>query len=59
MNKYLSPEELAINLSISKMTIYNWIYQRKIPFFKIGRLVRFREEDIERWLKTKEIKMPD
>lgn len=49
--KYLGVEELATILSISKNTIYSWISQRKIPYIKVGRLVRFDAKEIDRWLK--------
>ena len=58
MNKYISPSQLAQNLNVSKFTVYDWVYDRKIPFVKIGKLVRFNEEDIEKWLKEKTIQLP-
>lgn len=29
---------------------------RKIPYYKIGRVVKFEREKVERWLKKKEVK---
>ena len=34
-------EELSNRLSISKGTLYNWVYLRRIPFIKAGRSLRF------------------
>jgi excisionase family DNA binding protein len=37
-------------LGINKNTLYEWIIQKKIPHIKVGRLVKFRREDLEAWL---------
>jgi excisionase family DNA binding protein len=39
--------QLAEYLQVSKGNIHNWIYQRKVPHFKIARRVRFKRDDIE------------
>ena len=33
--------ELARQLSVSKGTLYNWVYLKRIPFVKAGRCLRF------------------
>ena len=45
--------QLAAELKISVSGIYQWVSQRKIPFVKIGRSVRFDSEEIQRWLAEK------
>lgn len=50
MKKFISIDELADKLGISKGTIYQWTAMKVVPFYKIGRLVRFNEEEIEKWL---------
>ena len=52
---YISPAELAEILSISKLTIYGWTERHEIPFFKIGRLVRFDVDEITAWLKDRKV----
>jgi len=49
----LDTKEAAEFLGISKNTLYEWIIQRKIPHIKVGRLVKFRREDLEAWLKKR------
>jgi len=39
---YMTVPQLAEYLQVRKGTIHNWIYQRKIPYSKIGRRVRFK-----------------
>ncbi|MFA5459796.1 MAG: helix-turn-helix domain-containing protein [Candidatus Paceibacterota bacterium] len=51
----LSTTETAELLGISKNTLYEWIIQKKIPHFKVGRLVKFKREDLEDWLKKKKM----
>lgn len=53
--KYLTPEELAEMLGVSKLTIYGWTSRRAIPFYRIGRLVRFRQEDVDSWIQENKI----
>jgi len=54
----LGTEEAAEYLGIKKSTLYDWVLQRKIPHTKIGRLLKFRIEDLDRWIdkRTKEEK---
>ena len=49
----LDTKEAAEYLGISKNTLYEWIIQGKVPYIKVGRLVKFRKEDIEAWLKRR------
>jgi excisionase family DNA binding protein len=49
----LSTSEASEFLGIKKNTLYEWIIQKKIPYIKVGRLVKFRREDLEAWLKRR------
>lgn len=54
--RFLSIIELAEFLGIPRLTIYQWIHQRKIPHIKLGhKTVRFDREQIERWLEEKKV----
>lgn len=50
MVKMLSPEQVSNMLEVKVSTIYQWTHQRFIPHIKLGRFVRFREDEIESWL---------
>ena len=52
MEKYFTVEELANYLHYAEKTIYKWVINEEIPFFKINRSIRFRLSDIEKWLDT-------
>ncbi|MFH1728621.1 MAG: helix-turn-helix domain-containing protein [Pseudomonadota bacterium] len=50
--KLLTVDDLAHWLNCSKKAIYNLVHYRQIPFLKIGRRLRFRHTEIEKWLKA-------
>ncbi len=50
MIKMLNPEQVSNMLDVKVSTIYQWTHQRFIPYMKIGRFVRFKEDEIEKWL---------
>lgn len=51
MSDLISIKQLATWLQVARGTIYNWVYQRRIPFIKIGRSLRFDPKEIEEILK--------
>jgi len=55
MEKLLTIDELAKVLSVKKSTIYQWVHLELIPHMKVGRLLRFREEDIQKWLISRQV----
>lgn len=49
--KLIGIKELAALLGISVNTLYSWVWQRKIPCYKLsGRMVKFDIKEIEEWL---------
>ncbi len=52
---FLTPDELADYLSISKTTVYRLVYKREIAFNKIGGSLRFRKDDIDKYLNDERI----
>jgi len=48
--RFLGIKELAGYLGIAQGTVYVWVCHRKIPYVKIGRLVKFDMCKIEKWL---------
>jgi excisionase family DNA binding protein len=47
----ITKAELAEHLRVSPRTVDHYISCRKIPYIKLGRLVRFRIADVERALR--------
>jgi excisionase family DNA binding protein len=54
MEKLLTPENVCEVLGIERSTLYAWTSRGLIPFFKVNGLLRFRESEILKWLKSKE-----
>lgn len=42
----LTIREAAQYLAVSVSTLYGWVWQRRIPFIKIGRALRFDSRDL-------------
>lgn len=52
----LGVEEAAAILGTTPATLRNWRYRGEGPIsFKVGRLVRYRPEELERWLRAREL----
>jgi excisionase family DNA binding protein len=45
--EYLSPEEVAELLSVTRRTVYNWLKSGRIPAMKIGGVWRVRRADLQ------------
>jgi len=54
--KFIGVKELAEYLGIKIDTLYSWIYQRKIPYVKVGRLVKFDSIQIDEWISKNSVK---
>lgn len=55
VKRFFTPDELADFLSISKASVYRLVNKRQIPFNKIGGSLRFRREDIDKFLDSQRI----
>jgi len=54
--RLLSIGEASEYMGISKRTLYRMIRGHQIPFLKIGRLVKFDLEQIEKWIAKQSIR---
>jgi excisionase family DNA binding protein len=45
-------QDAAQYLAVSVSTVYGWVWQRRIPFIKIGRAVRFDPRDLEAFIEA-------
>ena len=53
MDRLLTYQQLAAWLQVSPGTLRNWVSQEFIPFVKVGRVVRFDREAIERSIRKR------
>jgi excisionase family DNA binding protein len=51
--RLVTARELAELLGFSSATIVDWAEDGKVPAFKIGGRLRFRESEVLAWLETK------
>jgi excisionase family DNA binding protein len=56
MRKLLTMNEASEYLGISKLTLYGWVSERKLGFIKVGRLVKFKQEHLDRWIDQHTVK---
>jgi excisionase family DNA binding protein len=53
-DRLLGPEEVAAFLGVPLRTIYRWRSRREGPRgYRVGRHVRYRLVDVERWLEDR------
>jgi PTS system nitrogen regulatory IIA component len=53
MTPLMTAEDAANYFQCSPRTIYEWAERGLLPSVKLGRLVRFREEDLEAYVAAK------
>lgn len=51
--KLLSPPEAAERLNVSLYWVRRAILQNRIPYVKVGRLVRFKESDLDAYIENR------
>lgn len=53
---YLGVYELSEICKVAQQTIYNWIYQKKIPYIKMNGRILFSKEEVRSFIKEREFK---
>ena len=53
--RLIGMEECAAYLGITVGSLYVWVHQRKIPYIKVGKLVKFDLIAIDAWLKERTV----
>lgn len=48
--RWLSVEEIAGHLGVSKETIHRWLARSKIPAHRVGKLWKFRTSEVDSWV---------
>ena len=49
-DSWLTVEEVAAHLKVSKESIYRWIEAKRIPVHRVGRLWRFSKAEVDAWV---------
>lgn len=58
-DRWLSVDEIAAYLGIKRDTVYKWIAEKHMPAHRMGRLWKFRKEEVDQWVKSGEAAEPD
>ena len=53
-DRWLSVDEIAAHLGIKRETVYPWITQKNMPAHKVGRLWKFKKDEVDDWVRTGE-----
>ena len=48
----MSVEDVARHLGVSHDTVYRWIERKRMPAHKVGRLWKFKLEDVDEWVRS-------
>lgn len=51
---WLTVEQIAAHLQVSKETIYRWLDRERIPAHKVGKQWRFLASEVDEWVKRGE-----
>ena len=52
VDRWLSINEIAQYLGVSSDTVYKWIERKSLPAHKIGRLWKFKKEEVDEWVRS-------
>lgn len=48
---WLSADDIAAHLGVTKDTVYTWIAEKQMPAHKLGRLWKFQASEIDEWVR--------
>ncbi|MBA7561035.1 hypothetical protein ES708_02669 [subsurface metagenome] len=51
-DRWFSVDEIAEYLGVKRDTIYKWIDKKGIPAHKVGRLWKFRKDEVDEWIRS-------
>ncbi|HQV21908.1 MAG: helix-turn-helix domain-containing protein [Moraxellaceae bacterium] len=51
-DRWLSISEICQYLGVSSDTIYKWIEKKAMPAHKIGRLWKFKKNEVDDWVRS-------
>lgn len=42
----LNVKEASKLLGVAETTLWSWIYEKRLPFYRLGRAIRLKEKDV-------------
>lgn len=49
-DRWLSVDEIADYLGVKRDTVYKWVNEKNMPAHKIGRLWKFKKDQVDNWV---------
>jgi len=49
---WLSADDIAEHLGVTKDTVYAWIADKRMPAHKVGRLWKFQASEVDAWVRS-------
>ncbi len=59
LERLYTADQVAELFSLKKKTIYGWAEQGRIPCYKIGKALRFRESELREFIEASRIPLTD
>lgn len=56
---FLRIDEVSKYLNVKSKTLYAMVSANEIPHYRIGRLIRFKKDEIDTWIETKKVVQGD
>ena len=50
-DRWLSVDEIADYLGVSRDTVYGWVTAKGMPGHKVGRFWKFKRQDVDAWVR--------
>jgi len=50
-DRWLSVDEIASYLGVKRDTVYSWISSKDLPAHKMGRLWKFKRDEVDEWVR--------
>ncbi len=51
-DRWLSINEMCMYLGVSNDTVYKWIDKHNMPAHRMGRLWKFKKDEVDDWVKA-------
>lgn len=49
---WVSADEIAAHLGVTKDSVYSWIAKRGMPAHRVGRLWKFQVSEVDAWVRA-------
>lgn len=51
-DRWWSVDEICTYLGVSRDAVYKWIEQKGLPASRVGRLWKFKKEEVDAWVRS-------